>query len=146
MKTIITIPFQDNLTEQQIININSWLAALRSGKYQQTIGALCKDGGFCCLGVCSIIREDATLIEDDGAKRKFSYIEAVEYYLNFPEENWMKRNYGFYYNHPVVYARVNELSIRKALAWLNDAGYTFETIANVIESVFIKKEKVKITV
>jgi hypothetical protein len=28
-----------------------WLAALRSGKYQQGEGALNKDGKFCCLGV-----------------------------------------------------------------------------------------------
>lgn len=27
------------------------IAALRSGDYQQARGALCKDGGYCCLGV-----------------------------------------------------------------------------------------------
>lgn len=28
-----------------------WLKALRSGKYQQTVGTLCDNKGYCCLGV-----------------------------------------------------------------------------------------------
>src|SRR5689334_12189419 len=30
---------------------DAWCAALRSGKYEQGTGRLCKDGKFCCLGV-----------------------------------------------------------------------------------------------
>lgn len=28
-----------------------WLKALRSGKYRRTVGNLCNEGKFCCLGV-----------------------------------------------------------------------------------------------
>lgn len=45
-------------TPQQIRNIKRWVRALRSGKYEQTKGALCKwspDGteAYCCLGVAA---------------------------------------------------------------------------------------------
>lgn len=33
-----------------------WIAALRSGKYQQTKGVLKDHGGFCCLGVLCVIQ------------------------------------------------------------------------------------------
>lgn len=38
------------------LNMAKWIAALRSGKYQQTFSELkSADGGFCCLGVlCDI--------------------------------------------------------------------------------------------
>lgn len=35
-----------------------WVAALRSGKYEQTNGALKDGGGFCCLGVlCDVVKD-----------------------------------------------------------------------------------------
>lgn len=34
-----------------IENAKKWVAALRSGKYQQGKNALCIEGKFCCLGV-----------------------------------------------------------------------------------------------
>lgn len=45
-------------TPEQIRNIKRWVRALRSGKYSQTKGALCKwspDGveAYCCLGVAA---------------------------------------------------------------------------------------------
>lgn len=33
-----------------------WVAALRSGKYKQTISSLYDAGGFCCLGVMCALR------------------------------------------------------------------------------------------
>jgi hypothetical protein len=32
-------------------NAKSWVAALRSGKYRQGKGALCRGADYCCLGV-----------------------------------------------------------------------------------------------
>lgn len=32
-------------------NVKKWIAALRSGEYEQTRGALNDENGFCCLGV-----------------------------------------------------------------------------------------------
>ncbi len=45
------------ITQAQHAKRQEWLAALRSGKYQQTEGILhsAETGGFCCLGVaCDI--------------------------------------------------------------------------------------------
>lgn len=44
------------LTAKQIDNLNRWVEALESGKYQQCRGALCKvdklgNRSYCCLGV-----------------------------------------------------------------------------------------------
>jgi hypothetical protein len=53
-----------------------WVAALRSGKYKQARGALCKDGAYCCLGVlCDLYRKAKKkrgvgfkpLVQDDGS-------------------------------------------------------------------------------
>jgi hypothetical protein len=36
-----------------------WLKALRSGEYDQTIGQLASDDGYCCLGVlCEVVAQD----------------------------------------------------------------------------------------
>jgi hypothetical protein len=44
------------MTEDQEKNVEKWVEALRSGKYQQGKGALCRDGKFCCLGVaCEVL-------------------------------------------------------------------------------------------
>lgn len=32
-----------------------WLAALRSGKYRQTVGALCRGNSYCCIGLAGKI-------------------------------------------------------------------------------------------
>jgi hypothetical protein len=38
---------------------DKWLAALRSGNYQQTTDSLHKDGAYCCLGVlCTVAGAD----------------------------------------------------------------------------------------
>lgn len=31
-----------------------WLTALRSGEYKQIQNTLCKDGGYCCLGIAGL--------------------------------------------------------------------------------------------
>lgn len=37
--------------EQQKENRAKWVAALRSGEYEQGRGRLCRDGKYCCIGV-----------------------------------------------------------------------------------------------
>jgi hypothetical protein len=54
---------KNNLDELKI-----WIAALRSGEYQQTTGGLQDYKGYCCLGVaCSVlIPEDQQELNDAG--------------------------------------------------------------------------------
>lgn len=48
--------------------LNEWIAALRSGDWEQGSGTLqCGDGSFCCLGVlCDLIDADAWEKGNDG--------------------------------------------------------------------------------
>ena len=51
--------------------IQKWIDALRSGKFEQTTGALNDDGRFCCLGVaCEVAIENGIKVKkethDDG--------------------------------------------------------------------------------
>ena len=104
--------------------IEQWIAALRSGEYQQGRERL-KDGdNFCCLGVACNIHPKA---------------EAYELYLHYPS-NWIMHDYGINETHdlenlnqvfkcPVTY---NNLAFY--LAWANDSlGWNFNQIADWIE-------------
>lgn len=51
-----------------------WLAALRSGEYQQAEGMLRSDVGFCCLGVLCDLHAKAGL----GAWDELSYENTVD--------------------------------------------------------------------
>lgn len=48
------------------MKVAEWIAALRSGKYEQGQNALCADGRFCCLGV---LAEEAGVRRLDGDER-----------------------------------------------------------------------------
>lgn len=46
-------------------NQTKWLAALRSGEYQQGKQYLCREGRYCCLGVgCEVLGVPKTPYED----------------------------------------------------------------------------------
>ena len=69
-------------TRQQLANRRKTIAALRSGKYTQTKGALrivLADGGVrhCCLGVASEVCQVPMLAEDNRGNRAW-----------FPASNW----------------------------------------------------------
>ena len=49
------------MTEQQKANVKAWIAALRSDKYRQGWGSLCRDKSFCCLGVLADINNIPTI-------------------------------------------------------------------------------------
>lgn len=93
---------------------DKWVAALRSGKYQQGIGHLKHGDKFCCLGVlCDLL---------PGGKW-----EGEAFYLtneSSPTEAILP--------HAVVLA-AEMSSAQGQLAEANDAGYTFTEIADLIE-------------
>jgi hypothetical protein len=45
---------------------SKWVAALRSGKYEQCSGSLHRDGGYCCLGVLWDISGNPWIDKDRG--------------------------------------------------------------------------------
>lgn len=105
-----------------------WLAALRSGEYTQGTGTLRDEfDNFCCLGVlCAIAVKDGLEIDvaAPGENGAWSY-DGEEWFLPPKVSYWA----GMDKNDPRIavsgYTRVSDLN--------DDAGMTFEQIADVIE-------------
>lgn len=127
-----------------------WLEALRSGKFKQGNGALCNEGGYCCLGVLCEIEGKLVEVPDGGRVHRgvsTPYAagatgDRIEWYLP-PEEVLQKwdmdtRVTDVDFNRPLVgvLARMND---GPKLGALNlppsfvQRRYTFEEIANWIE-------------
>lgn len=109
-----------------------WVEALRSGKFEQGQGALCKNGKYCCLGVLSelALREGKTdkWVGEHGTifygKRRGSWSSGftpatVTRWAGLPDDD------------PLVYL---DKDGRVDLAALNDGGHTFAEIADLIDA------------
>lgn len=104
-----------------------WIAALRKGDKPQGRGWLERYGLFCCLGIlCGIAveRGDFHRIQDGGR------IEYVKGYSsspkNLPVDIYGIDEFGTFNINEVVFS----------LAYLNDEGFTFDQIADIIEYFF----------
>lgn len=123
-----------------------WIDALLNGKRQQGRGALNRDGKFCCLGVlCDILVEQLGLdVKTGGADGcpdgDCTTCNSVRYYNNnssylpgvvaeFAGIDYQGKIPGPIEVKGVVYQHYT-------LAELNDDGWTFEQIAEVIKEQF----------
>jgi hypothetical protein len=106
-----------------------WLAALRSGDYQQTDSALRTTKGFCCLGVL------CDLYDKTKRQNNWEFLGDVKYrhldnmYGSLPDAvmQWA----GLDSEDPLI---VRSRSHSVCLSELNDQeNYSFKKIANVIE-------------
>ena len=97
-----------------------WVAALRSGQYNQIKGHLHSDSGFCCLGVlCDIV--DASAWTKDKYKTIFGHAAGN---ISFPADsvlNFIGLGDG-HIDHPFW-----------ELARMNDDGASFRDISDEIE-------------
>lgn len=102
-------------------NAKKWVAALRSGKYEQCEKKLTFDGGFCCLGVaCMVASESGVLLPDTwDSEASLLSLPSVKGWLGLDCE------FGSY---------VTEEGYRGELTDDNDSGKTFAQIADIIES------------
>lgn len=104
-----------------------WIAALRSGTYQQTNSALCKNGSYCCLGVLCEITPDI--------KRKKAQISpwdkdtTIEIEFAYKDENYRS---GYLPSQLASEVGLSEEQQSK-LANMNDEGISFVEIAGYIE-------------
>lgn len=106
-----------------------WVAALRSGEYEQGTSHLNKDDKFCCLGVlCDIYRKETGEGEwqptGDGYASQFKIQNDWESKVT-PSivAGWA----GLVLKNPVP------IEFRQSLAEMNDEGKTFAEIADIIE-------------
>ena len=109
-----------------------WKAALRSGKYKQTTRQLAKknifDKGYsyCCLGVlCEIysLKNPEFRVKETHLQKSYGHF-SDSYMLPPDVQSWagIKTRQGKFF----------EIENKKSLIKLNDSGYTFHKIADVI--------------
>ncbi len=105
-----------------------WVAALRSGKYQQGTGALCTGDKFCCLGVlCNLAVNDGII-----KAGKVRNVSDMVYYGNgeHARPNYLPREVESWAQMDSSSGHIPTVG---ALADLNDSGKSFEEIATIIE-------------
>lgn len=126
-----------------------WVAALRSGNYEQGEGALQTVNGFCCLGVlCDLAVREGVI--DAPTKAEIDYgkdVGTVTTYL-YPAyiDGDDEREHSYLPEAVSTWAHINRHGnrdrdpatngYRPSLAALNDDGKTFSEIADVIEQEF----------
>lgn len=120
--------------------VEAWVAALRSGDYEQARGALCaldSDSGavvgYCCLGVaCEVYAKthDDLSIDDDYEAGYRGY-DVCTGYLPAKVRSWLTGSTD----------DDRKLLDQNMLAEMNDKPTsTFDIIANVIEKNYLKKK------
>ena len=107
--------------------IRKWVKALRSGKYKQSVATLKDSRGYCCLGVACAIRANSTRRND-----------ILKFANGYEDEGIVSVS---------EYAGIWLLPHKdqRKLAAMNDgggeeAGATFNEIANFIEKKYLKKK------
>jgi hypothetical protein len=92
-----------------------WVAALRSGEYEQGMDQLKDNDKFCCLGVlCDVVGFD--LDSHDGQGGTWAFATGID---------WS--------GEPPILLDLLEQPVRNKLANMNDNGSTFTEIADHIE-------------
>lgn len=107
-----------------------WMAALRSGEYEQGYERLKEDGRFCCLGVLCDLAVKAGVV-DGWRKKKVTDAVILDSIGATDETDFLPREVqewaGIDEKNPVV-------DDGETLTGLNDVeGLSFEEIANIIE-------------
>lgn len=99
-----------------------WTTALRSKEFEQGTNMLeTEDGKFCCLGVLCVLATRAGIIQrvvNDGEV----YYGDNNHYLPRSVIEWA----GLSNPNPIV-------TVRGTLSYINDAGASFDEIADLIE-------------
>ena len=122
-----------------------WLEALRSGKYPQTRECLRDQRGYCCLGVLQDLYIQNTSYADwieevdgephDIGEQEFPEVGCAQW--AFPSV--LGTNFKWIQNGARLYTYIDNGRIPGkmiALAELNDAGHSFNYIADIIEEQF----------
>lgn len=104
-----------------------WVEALRSGEYKQGRGQLRRGNKFCCFGVaCDLFDHDAWY--DDSFDGQDQVLP-----LEVRDALGLRSKAGIF-SIPIVVVEDGEERHWECLAELNDHGWTFEEIADFIES------------
>ena len=119
-----------------------WIDALRSGKYEQGSEKLRSVEGYCCLGVlCDLYAKEKENQwefcgneETNLQRHDYWYFDGEGEFLPFTVSDWA----GLNTNNPKMRIVVEDDYIGEyfdtdEIANLNDSGYTFSKLADLIE-------------
>lgn len=107
-----------------------WLTALRSGKYKQGKEALNADNKFCCLGVlCDIYAKEKKLRWKKLLHDSQKVFINEQLHLPSSVQIWAELSSA----NPVIENRTIKERTCEDLAQMNDAGLSFDEIADIIE-------------
>jgi len=123
-----------------------WIDALRSGKYDQGSEKLRSVQGYCCLGVlCDLYSKEQSKDwdfvggeETNLQPKDYWYFEGESEFLSESVKDWA----GLPARDPSVRVDVTDNDdeddwfYNEEIANLNDSGYTFNELSNLIESQF----------
>ena len=123
-----------------------WIGALRSGKYEQGSEKLRGHQGYCCLGVlCDLYSQEKNTEwefrgydETDYKPQDYWYFDGESEFLPDSVREWA----GMSCKNPSVRVDVtgdedeDDWFYNDEIANLNDSGYTFKELSNVIEQQF----------
>ena len=119
-----------------------WLEALESGEYDQTKSVLCevdadKGPSYCCLGVASELYPYGKWVDDPDSEvgEKLFCLRGKDFDAWPPQSVWKRlklRSESGELTHPITYADLFGVSVTaSSLGALNDAGFSFSTIASI---------------
>lgn len=117
-----------------------WIDALRSGKYEQGSEKLRSVSGYCCLGVlCDLYSQEHDVKwefrgneETNPQLQDYWYFGDQSEFLPESVMEWAELNL---YN-PLLRVEDNDemFEVNEEVSTLNDEGYSFSTIADLIEA------------
>ena len=129
-----TVEYPAGFTKPVLPGKAEWVKALRSGEYKQGRSCLMdEDGCYCCLGVLSKVQGRLNSYGVDGGTGYGG--SSVTLSHDNPLRKWLKQAGGFPNGGHVqgVDSNGDERPYNE-LAAMNDNGYTFEQIADVIDA------------
>lgn len=121
----------------------AWVDALRSGKYEQGSERLRSVSGYCCLGVLCDIYAQEHNTEWEFRGNEETNLQPMDYWYYEGESEFLPESVMDWAelktNNPQLRVDVEEdgednWNYKEGVSNLNDSGYTFTTIANLIEA------------
>lgn len=120
----------------------AWVNALRSGEYNQGGEKLRGANGYCCLGVlCDIYAKehnrewDFRGYDDDGDETN---LHPMDYWYFDEEGEFLPKSVMKWAeletNNPILRVEDEEDVFADEVAHINDSGYSFSTIADLIQA------------
>lgn len=135
----LTVP--DNYVRKPLPMKTEWMAALKSGNYEQCSGVLREKEQYCCLGVLCEIQGRLKIIDsrwtDNGYPTTLSEENPLVSFLDkngmFCGNNTLSVEYEIYCTR-VIDGEEKKLG---CLTELNDYGFSFSEIADVIDYLWL---------